>query len=216
MTTPDAPIHTLPLAQRLALSYAPAKARAGVLALLLLDQRLAAVLRQGGEPVIMQIKLAWWRARLGEAADAWPTGEPVLAALRHWPADHAQLLPLVNGWEALLAEDLTMAGIEEFAQGRALAWSALVPAGQRATVTAAARAWALGDLALNLGQGDEAEAARRLALAGKGRTVRLPRTVRPLAVLGALTRRTLERGHGELLDGPLAGLIALRIGLTGR
>lgn len=216
MTMPDAPIHTLPLAQRLALSYAPASARAGVLALLLLDQRLAAVLRQGGEPVIMQIKLAWWRGRLGETPDAWPTGEPVLAALRHWPADLSQLLPLVNGWEALLAEDLTMAGIEEFAQGRALAWSALVPAGQGAAVTAAARAWALGDLALNLGQGDEAEAARRLALAGKGQIVRLPRAVRPLAVLGALTRRTLERGQGELLDGPLAGLIALRIGLTGR
>ncbi len=214
MTQPDP--HQLPLAQRLALSYAPRVARPSVQTLMLLDNRLAAILRAGGEPVIAQIKLAWWRDRLSENPNTWPTGEPLLERLRQWPADPAQLLPLVNGWEGLLAEELTMAAIEDFAQGRALAWAALVPAGQADAVTAAARAWALADLALNLGNGDEAGAARRLALAGRPQTTRLPRAFRPLAVLRALSRRALERGSAEVLDGPLAGLIALRIGLTGR
>lgn len=206
----------LPLADRLALSYAPAGRRAAAQALLLLDHRLAAILRQGGEPVIAQIKLAWWRDRLSESPVAWPTGEPLLAALRQWPADPATLVPLVNGWEALLGEELTMSAIEDFAQGRALAWAALAPAGQGRAVAAVAREWALADLALNLGNEAEAGAARRLVLAGRQRGGRLPRAVRPLAVLHALSRRALERGSGELLDGPMAGLIALRIGLTGR
>lgn len=213
---PNRLVCLLPISQRLALSYAPAAARAAVRALLLLDNRLATILRQGGEPVMAQIKLAWWRDRLGENPQLWPKGEPLLEALRQWPADPAQLLPLVNGWEGLLGEELTIAAIEEFAQGRALAWAALVPEARRGAVMAAARAWALGDLALNLGQAEEAGAARRLALASKGQTTRLPRAVRPLAVLGVLTRRALERSSGELLDGPRAGLLALRIGLFGR
>jgi phytoene synthase len=216
MTQPDPLADMLNLAQRLALSYAPARGRAGVLGLLALDNRLATILRAGGEPVMAQIKLAWWRDRLRENPQAWSAGEPLLQALRHWPADPAQLVPLVDGWEALLAEDLTMAAIEEFAQGRAAAWAALAGQGHQAAVQAAARSWALADLALNLGKGDEAAAARRLALASKAAPTRLPRRVRPLAVLAALTRRALIRDSGDLLDGPMAGLIALRIGLFGR
>lgn len=214
MTQTDPDI--LSLEQRLALSYAPTGSRAAVLTLLALDNRLAAILRQGGEPVIAQIKLAWWRDRLEESPEAWPKGEPLLESLRQWPADPAQLLPLVNGWEGLLGEDLTVAAIEDFATGRALAWQALAPAGQGGTVAATARDWALSDLALNLGTAAEAAAARRLALAGKVRHQRLPRSLRPLAVLHALTRRALERGSSQVLDGPRAMLLALRIGLTGR
>lgn len=216
MSQPEPLSHALTLAQRLALSYAPARSRDGVLALLMLDNRLATILRQGSEPIIAQIKMAWWRDRIRENPDAWPLGEVVLQALRKWPADPALLLPLANGWEALLAEDLTIAGIEEFAQGRAAAWAALVPDRHKAAVSATARCWALSDLALNLGEGDEATAARRLALAASGAPARLPRDVRPLAVLGALTHRALFRSSGDLLDGPAAGLIALRIGLFGR
>ena len=205
----------LPLVQRLALSYAPRHMRKSVLALLTLDHRLATILRQGGEPVIAQIKLAWWRDRLGENPDAWPPGEPLLQALRGWPESPSSLVALVDGWEALLAEDLTMAGIEEFAAGRARAWQALAPAGSGEQAQQAASEWALADLALHLGEA-EAGAARRLALAVKPLDIRLPRALRPLAVLRGLARRALERGSGELLDGPAAGLVALRIGLFGR
>lgn len=206
----------LPLVQRLALTYAPARAREKVLALLILDHRFATILRQGGEPVIAQIKLAWWRERLGEDPASWPAGEPLLEAVRDWPGGAAVLVPLVDGWEALLAEDLTLSAIEEFAAGRAAAWQALAPEGYGEAAGQVARAWALADLALNLGKDSEAGAARRLALTGRSRAVRLPRSLRPLAVLHGLARRALARESGDMLDGPAAGLVALRIGLFGR
>lgn len=210
----------LPPAHRLALAYPSRAGRDRVLALMMLDLRLAAILRQagttGGEPVIAQIKLAWWRDRLGEDPAAWPAGEPLLTALRAWPGGPATLVPLVDGWEALLAEDLTVAAIEQFAAGRAVAWAALAPPGTEAAVGAAAREWALGDLARNLAKSGEAAAARRLALAGKAGSARLPRAVRPLAVLRALTRRAIERDSGDLLDGAGALFATLRAGLTGR
>ncbi len=48
----------------LALSYVPAKARPALEALWRLDATLGAVLSTGREPLISQIKLAWWRDSL--------------------------------------------------------------------------------------------------------------------------------------------------------
>ncbi|MFC3096454.1 hypothetical protein [Alteraurantiacibacter palmitatis] len=210
-------LSALPLGLRLALAYAPSAAlREAMLTLLLLDQRLAAILRQGGEPVIAQIKLAWWRDRLGEAPAHWPAGEPLLERLRAWPAKPKELVPLVDGWEALLGEDLTLSAMEQFAAGRAAGWQALGTAVEADAIGRAARDWALADLALHLGRDDEAEAARRLVLGDRGPALRLGRAVRPLAVLRALSRRALARRAAELIDGPGALLAALRSGLTGR
>ncbi|MFC3099506.1 hypothetical protein [Altererythrobacter lauratis] len=210
-------LSALPLGLRLALAYASSSStREAMLTLLLLDQRLAAILRQGGEPVIAQIKLAWWRDQLGEAPSHWPAGEPLLERLRAWPADPSRLVPLVDGWEALLAEDLTLSAMEQFAAGRAAAWTALGTADEAGAIGRAARDWALADLALHLGQDGEAEAARRWVLADRAHPLRLGRGMRPLAVLRALSRRALERGAAELIDGPGALLVALRSGLTGR
>jgi phytoene synthase len=72
----------LPPPQRLALNYASARARPAFLALLALDTRFAAVLRQRREPIAAQLRLAWWRKTLAEPAAGWPRGEPVLDALR--------------------------------------------------------------------------------------------------------------------------------------
>ncbi|GAA0279305.1 hypothetical protein GCM10009127_20530 [Alteraurantiacibacter aestuarii] len=214
------PADSLPIAQRLALSYAPARARDACLTLFLLDNRLADIMRQRSEIIIAQMKLAWWRDRLSEDPRAWPQGEPLLARLQQWSAAPGDLLPLVNGWERLLADDLTASAMHEFAQGRALAWQALgaVSAGGGGAqhVQQAAHEWALADLALNLGTAEEAQAARTLALAGPWQAKALPRAVRPLAVLRGLSRRALDRGSTEVLDGPGAALLALRIGLTGR
>jgi phytoene synthase len=202
----------LPLAARLALSYAPSRARQANLTLLLLDARLAAILRQRGEPIIAQLKLAWWRDRLGEDAKLWPSGEPLLERLRSWPGALPELVALVDGWERLLDEQLGEQAIEEFAQGRAVGWLALA-SGER--VWATARRWALLDLALHLDAGEEREFVE---LAARAIPVKagLPRDVRPLAVLHTLAQRALDRGSNDLLDGPSAGLAALRSGLFGR
>ncbi len=212
-------LEELPLAQRLALSYAPALAREEILTLLLLDNRLATILRQRSEVLIAQMKLAWWRDRLNEDAADWPSGEPLLERLREGRVRTVRLLPLVDGFEALLTERLDTAVLEEFASGRANAWQSigevLAPRHDPEGIAGLARAWAMADLALHMGSQEEAQQVRDLARAERV-PARLPRTLRPLGVLHGLSLRALVRGSHDLLDGPGAALLALRIGLLGR
>lgn len=210
----EALLDTLTLAQRLALSYAPASARAPVLALLMLESRLAAILRQRGETIIAQLKLAWWRDRFAEDCARWPGGEPLLELLREWPGDLSVLGRLVDGWEALLDERLDRAGIEAFASARASAWAEL---GSAVADERAARQYALADLALHLEPGPERDDAAALLLEARaGDPPACSRKLRPLAVLRGLALRAYDRGSDELLDGPAAMLLALRVGITGR
>jgi len=207
----------LPPLQRLAAAYAPPHSRAATLALLALDTRLAAVLRGRREPIATQLRLAWWRDVLARPADEWPHGEPVLDALRGW-RDPSGLAALPGAWEALLAEDLSPAAIAEFVGGRGQAFACLaveLGAGVPEDAAAAARVWALADLAANMAEGPE----RRLVV-DYGRTLppppHLPASLRPLAVRAGLGAAALERGGGALLAGPGRMLLALRIGMTGR
>jgi phytoene synthase len=205
----------LPRAQRLALSYAPASARAPTLALLALDARLAAILRKGREPVLAQMRLAWWRDTLAAKPETWPGGDAVLDLLRQWRAP-AGLTSLVDGWEALLGENLDHAAIDEFVSGRAQAFAQLaVQLGvEPGAAVSSARVWALGDLAANLSE--SAERAAVVAAAADMRSARLPRELRALAVLAGLGRRSLARGGGPLLDDAGALFSAMRLGMVGR
>jgi phytoene synthase len=201
---------------QLALAWAPARARDATLALFALDTRLAAFLRRGGEPLAVQMRLAWWRETLGSPPRAWPRGDPLLDELRGWD-DPGQLVALVDGWEGLLGDELDKAAIRGFALGREKAWSVLArqAGAPRAEPEPAARAWALADLAANLSAAEERE--RVVAEAG-GLAFGLPheRALRPLAVLAGLGRRALRRGGAPLLDGRAAALLALRLGMFGR
>ena len=214
----DENLSTLPAVQRLALSYCAGEEREAMLTLLTLDNRLADAVRRAGEPVIAQIKLAWWRDRLGEPPGAWPEGEPLLEQLRGWPGDLAALRMLVDGWEALLSEQFDAVAVDEFAGGREIAWRALARGlrGDDAQDNAsAARRWALADLALKLGNPAERDVVRR-ALDAASPPARPGAVLRPLAVLGGLSLRALQRGSADALDGPGALFAALRIGLSGR
>ena len=210
-------IETLPLPQRLALSYAPAVARPATLALLALDTRLAGMVLGGGEPMLAQIKLAWWRDRLREPSDRWPKGEPLLAALRENVADCSGLGALVDGWEAMLGEELGEEALHEFAAGRAALWVTLARrlAADGQGVADPARRWALADLALAMPPGAERASIVRAAMGQPAKTPRLPRGLRPLAVLDALARRALAGERDTLLDGPAAMLLAMRVGISG-
>jgi len=202
--------------KRIALAYSSGAARAATLAVLALDTRLASILRRRGEALLAQVRLAWWRDMLAGPVADWPRGDEVLDLLREWQ-DPAGLAELVDGWEALLCEDLDAPAIDTFALGRGRAFGLLAGelGGEQEPAETCGRYWALADLAANLG--DAAEKAAVLAQAGNLKQPgRLPRMLRPLAVLGGLARRSIARGGTPLLDGPAAGLMAMRLGIIGR
>ncbi len=211
-------IETLPLVQRLALSYAPKGCREDTLALLAMDTRLAGIVRSDGEPVIAQMKLAWWRERIAQDPQNWPLGEPLLAQLRDGKLQTTGLGPLVDGWESLLANVLDTDVIDSFASGRAALWNtlALAYAKDGRGATQAAREYAMVDLANNLGTEEDAALARDVAGQQPWGRASLRRALRPLAILHSLSRRSLNMGAPELLNGAGAMATVLRVGFLGR
>lgn len=203
---------------QLALAYAPSRAKLPTLALLALDQRLAGLLRHSREPMMAQIRLAWWRETLDRDASEWPEGEPLLAALRSWNGKHRALVGLVNGWEALTGEaPLAPSALEEMVDGRAAAFAGLAVAldreGEAEVSRILGRRWALADLSTKLNHPGESVVVRRLAQAEEGRLGRVSRTLRPLAVLEGLARESMTNG-GQ--GSARTVLKAMRIGLLGR
>jgi phytoene synthase len=218
-STEDLLVETLPTVSRLALAYAPRSARMQTLALLALDTRLAGLLRNSREPMLAQLRLSWWRESLGQPADKWPEGEPLLAALRTWNGHHGGLVSLVNGWEALTgAAPLPETALEAMAQGRAAAFATLAQALESGDdlrgVQRLGRSWALADLAMRLGHESERASARALALVHPAKGVRLSRAMRPLTVLHGLATRRLAKGE-DAATSPAAVLKAMRLGLLG-
>lgn len=207
-------VETLPLPRRLALAYAPASSRLALLALLAFDMRLAGIVRASHEPMLAQLRLAWWREQLASDGTGWPEGEPLLAALRSWEGRHGALLPLVDGWETMTgAAPLPADAFEALADARGKGFAALVqdPADARRM----GRNWGLADIATHVSDPVEAETARTLALRQDWRPARLARALRPLAVLHVLARRGLRREAKTDRIGPADILAALRVGLTG-
>jgi phytoene synthase len=213
-------IETLPLIERVSLAYAPAYARLPTLALFALDTRLAGLLRNSREPMLAQLRLAWWRETLAQESDAWPAGEPLLAALHSWNGRHKALTALVDGWETLTDQaPLPRAALETMAAGRGEAFAALSVVLERAQEADAARElgskWALADLAMRLSNAEEREAAESMLNAQKAGKPRVSRPLRPLLVLHGLAERRLSTGEEAGARSPAALLKAMRLGLFG-
>ena len=211
----------LPTLSRLALGYAPRASREPWAAYLALDARLASFVRAANEPLTAQLRLAWWRETLCLESDQWPSGEPLLGALRSWNGRHGALAILVDGWEsmALLQEDV-LEPARALADSRARALAALADVlGEAAHGDAAkrmGREWALADIAAKLSNADERELVRTHASTLDWKATRLPRGLRPLAVLHALARRAKHLGTTLDALGPNAALSAMRAGFFGR
>lgn len=205
----------LPLRQRLALAYAPAPYRLRLLGFLALDQRLAGIVRHSHEPMLAQLRLAWWRDQLSSDGSTWPSGDPLLGLLRHWQGGHGILSSLADGWEAMTgAAPLPSDSFEQLAQARAEAFSAVAD-NSAGDVMRLGRNWALADIAARLSHPEERQSALRLAQRQDWRSASLPRALRPLAVLHGLAARDLRKGGNQDKVSPLALLTAMRIGLTG-
>jgi phytoene synthase len=148
----------------LAMSYAPADRRAALRALFALDAALGQVLRTTREPLVGQMRLAWWREALVRLDTARPPAEPVLQTLA------AEVLPLgvtgealaamVDGWEVLLGTiDHRAIADHAGSRGEVLFERAGAVLGAMTDPLAeAGQGWALADLAGHLS--DEVWAGR--------------------------------------------------------
>ncbi|RJY08531.1 hypothetical protein D6201_03390 [Aurantiacibacter aquimixticola] len=189
-------------------------------ALLKLDARLAQVVANGGEVLIRQMRLAWWRDAMRGSTISQPIKEPLMACLSSiWKDDLHELVGLVDGWEALLEEALDELAIEKFVLGRTAAWASFVSIAKitvsPTTVERAVRTWALAGLAANVVSRSERDRVLSLAAVHSDFGI-LPRRLRPLAILAGLGRRGIRRGGRPLMEGRGAALRALKIGAIGR
>jgi len=211
----------LPPEQRLALSYTRPDLRPALASFFALDRRFGRIVAKSSEPVIGQMRLAWWREQLEKPVSDRPAGDLLLDAVsQHWAGQEEVLLSLVDGWEELLVvPTLTPAVAARFCARRARALSLMAAscgngAGKRAQ--AAGERWAAADAAVHVSSDEEREVLLATGLgraSGKGSTAR---SMRGLAVLEALALRSLRRGGRPLMDGRGAALVALRAGLLGR
>lgn len=205
----------LPPEAELAIAWSAPKVRASLTTALQLDRRLARIVARTTEPMLGQMRLAWWREALGKPVAERPRGDVVLDAIgAHWQGRESALAAMVDAWEVLVtAEALGPAEIASFAAGRGAFFSALQ---DDPSATGAARAvlagqrWALADAAAGVSDAEERAAliAAGLALAGQGG--RMPSGSRGLAVLDALAARALQSGGQPLMAGRGASLVALR------
>lgn len=189
------------------LAYAPASGQRALSALLALDDALAALLRTTSEAALGQIRLAWWREAI-ERLDTMPApAEPVLTAIARDLLPHgiggAEVATMIDGWEVLVAsESLDEAALDRFAAGRgglfALAGRAL-GASPTDPLGEAGRGWALGDLAINLGDPGEAAVARARAgpLLDAATAARWSSRARALGAMAHLARRDLALPPGQ-------------------
>ncbi len=194
--------------RRMILSYAARDARAGLAALLALDDTLAAILRSTRDPMIGQLRLTWWHDALS-GLDARPVpAEPVLRAIERdvMPVvSPAALAGMVEGWEEMLdSEPLDERRLARFAEARGgglfAAAGAVLGADVGDPVDEAGRGWALTDLALHVV--DPRTAALATAMAGPHLAVatarRWSRAGRPIGGMTHLAAMAPERGAARV------------------
>ena len=204
----------------LAFSYAPDRSRAALEALFALDTALGNILRTTSEPLVGQMRLAWWREALQGLDTSGAPAEPVLQSLTALALPlgitGAALSAMVDGWEPLLG-DSGLGSIEDHARlrGRALFAMAGVAldAAEGDPVGEAGEGWALADLAANLSDPALASQARERAAAmlAHARRSRWSRNGRALGALALIADRQLS--------GPVPPRFVLRLArfrLTGR
>ncbi|SCW91365.1 phytoene synthase [Sphingobium faniae] len=160
-----------------------------------LDGRMAELVATTSEPMIGQIRLAWWREALGDAAAAKGRGEPLVDAMRaKGIAPPPGLSQWLGGWEALLGD----VDLPAFAAGRGGGLFRAL-AGQEEGPDWLARAgavWALWDLSGH--SGDPALAEEAVLLARRHLPedrLPWPAAWKPLRIAFGLARGDVEKGR---------------------
>lgn len=188
-----------------------------------LDARLAQLARTTTEPMIGQMRLAWWNDVVDDATGTKGRGEPVVDALRETGALAAPgLSAMIDGWEVLVVEpDMGVDALADYAQGRGAGlFRALADAREAPEwLAAAGRVWALWDLAGHVSDPALAQAALTMAreISPPLDAARWPRAWKPLRIAATLARQDVAAGRGAPAGMPRGlALRVLRIALVGR
>lgn len=215
------PQEILPPELELALAHTRSIYRDALRIFFELDLRFARILAGTNEPMLGQMRLAWWRETLAKPLDQRPTGDVVLDGIgKHWVGREQHLVKLVDAWENLLADPpLGTEHARSFAQGRVDAMRGAFADRQEdwdeRNAGLFALQWAIADLCTNISLQEERDML--MALAAEQRTPkRLSSPFKGVAVLGALALRSLENGGAPLMEGRSASLTALRAAIIGR
>lgn len=174
----------------LAIAYVPSRFRPAFALLLQIDNRFEGLLRAAREPMIAQIKLAWWREAFANPPHLRPKGEPLLQALN----EAGDLIPntaleaLVLGWEILLgSEEWSQDILDKHADLRAEAvfqtYARWINSAQE--LQPVGRMWALGALQIAFPERVPGDIVAPRAVLPKARTLR------PLSIL-AMSVRTMS------------------------
>lgn len=166
----------------------PAAARPALLALWALDLELGDIVLAARDPMVAEIKLAWWRDALIRLDTALPPGQPLLQALAAEVLPRgvtgAALAAVEDRWLALLGE---VTGTDHAAGGAALFALAARIISADADSKAASElgaAWACGD-AMRRAEGE--------ATGGLQSLPSTPGALRPLLGLARLGQRDARR-----------------------
>lgn len=187
-----------------------------------LDARLGRLVSASSEPMLGQVRLAWWRDTLRLEVSERPKGDPILDALgSKMKGDEAAFVALVDGWEHMLNEPpLSKEAASAFAKGRANTLADLAalngfPEYIQQNVRAAGYLWALADAASHISDARERQTLLDLAQE-QPPPDRLQKPFRGLAILAALGQRAVKAGGAPLMAGRSAGLVAFRAALLGQ
>jgi 15-cis-phytoene synthase len=181
--------------QRLALAYTKQDLRLGFGLLLALDDRLEQIFLKAGEPLIAQMRLAWWNDVISKPVRERPVGEPLLTILATVEQDNPTLniatamLKLVEAWDLLLAHSLwSPEALHEYAAARSSAifgWYAVAVGSNendKALQHKIGVDWALSDLLGRCRNEDEFHSVKA-AQAHFPHNSRIPRSFRPLSII---------------------------------
>ena len=191
----------LPPPANLAVAYTPVAFRPAFTLLLQLDARFADIVRKAREPMIAQIKLAWWRDAFATEPALRPKGEPLLQSLGVCSESIklSALQDLVSAWELLLGEEEWAAqDVEAHAalRGAAIFGSYAAWMGEGCDVRFLSHQWARDALRLEFPSKFVAIDNQPLPALPKGRKLR------PLSILAMSVRKvTGLRLIGHALTG---------------
>ncbi len=209
------------LERRLAVAHAGRRLGPALESFLSLDARLAGFVSQMKEPILTQIRIAWWRDELNKSADLRPKGDPILDGLSlHWQGEEAALLALVDAWEGLLGEVTTASErAGALVDARSIGFAALAQIGGRADhaipAQEAGRVWAFADLAAALDGEEKSELLRQREHLAIPNVPKLPHSLRGLSILAKLASKMLASGDEKLITNRSDFLLITRVGIFG-